>query len=125
MIGAVSASQKSERIGFFSVKAEKNFLQKILFDKEIVVFRGLVKVQIVHLSAVNDINTAGEHRVGRLSDLVDPASLEKIDDLDKVVGMTVGGDVADVFFDQDAFFVDKMRIFFIDPHAHHSFLHQI
>jgi hypothetical protein len=52
---------------------------------------------------------------------VNSASSEKIDDLNKVVGMTVGGNITDVFLDQDAFFVDEVRVFFIDPHVHPSF----
>ena len=76
----------------------------------------------MRLSAVDHIKAAGEHCVGGVSDLVDPASAKKIDDLDKVVGMTVGGDVADVFFDQNAFFVDEVRAFFVNSHENLSFI---
>ena len=120
MVGTFSTAEKGERVGLFTVEAEKNFFQKILFDKEVVVFRGLVKIQIVYLAAVDHVKTAGKHGVGVLSDLMNPASAKKIDDFDKVVGMTVGGDIADIFFDQHAFFVDEVCAFFINSHENLS-----
>ena len=73
-----------------------------------------MEIQIMHLTAVHDIKAAGKHGVGGVTDLVDPASVENVNDFDKIVRMTVGGDIADIFFDQHAFLVDEMRETIVD-----------
>ena len=75
-----------------------------------------MEIQVVNLTAVDDIKTARKHRVGVFSDLVNSASAKNVDDLNKIVRMSVGGDVTDIFFDQHAFLVDEMRVFFINSH---------
>lgn len=84
-----------------------------------------MKIQVMCLSAVNNVKTAGEHGIGGLSDLVTSASAEKINDLDKVVRMAMGRNITDVFFDQNALFVDKVGVFFIDSHENLSFMSKI
>ena len=73
-------------------------------------------MQIVDFSTVHDIKAARKHCIGGVPDLVNAASLENVNDFNKVVRMAVGGDVTDVFFDQHAFFVDKVCAFFVNSH---------
>ena len=97
-------------------------LQKIFFHEEIEIFRGFVKFQVVDFAAIDDVKASGENGIGDVIDLVGSASAKNVHDLDKIVRMAVGGDVTDIFFDQDSFLIDKMRVFFIDPHDRNSFL---
>ena len=70
----------------------------------------------MNLAAIYDVKATGEHIITSLPDLVDTASANQIDDFQKIVRMTMRGQVADIFFYQNSFGVDKMGIFLIDSH---------